>query len=551
MVHQSFRMKFMVDLREKEMKATSYLGCLKDKITSNLIVTVIVSILILVSAILVKLEMSEWIFSNIGSAFTHTLGEPVNGTVYWYFETYSDADYYYEAYLDAFRGGWNPYKRYTDRLDFYVYGPIFIYGLYFTSLLVQLFNPSMTSTILIEESVKWTAINFDALSAVMVYLIIINFSFTKDRKIYKHLLGIIGAFAFIFMPFNLFYVDTYYLNIPQMTFFTLIGFLLVMKKKYKLSAYSLTLAWLTKQMPLFLIIPIFSMIWKEHDLKTAVKRFLRPFLLSTLLLSIPWIFMTPILYIGRILAAGRPLWYATLDPIGNAHGTTLAHSILYGGAEGLAQFYVWINIPMIPFILFYGFSLFIGHFNGKKLANDDKMFTIYITWVIMITHTFISRGLFKYYDAFFTPFFILSAIVLSNTLIEKLRDYFRKRKNKDITTKVEESTSRKNWHIGKGVLEILCILILTLGIYYYSWIIMIKIRFLHPLFLLLLTMFISLFIPWRYYKEIGKKTNYKQLKQDFKDFFKYVKQSIINSYRIIKNVIIRFFKKLKSIFTKK
>ena len=541
----------MVELREKEPKITLNLGGFKGKITRELLVTVIFSMLILISAILVKIKMSGWIFSNIGTAFTHTLDEPINGTVYWYFEIYSDADYYYEAYLDAFRGGWNPYKRYTDRLDFYVYGPIFIYGLYFTSLLVQLFNPGMDSTILIEESVKWTAINFDALSAVMVYLIIVNFSFTKDRKIYKHLLGIIGAFAFIFMPFNLFYVDTYYLNIPQMTFFTLIGFLLVMKKKYKLSAYALTLAWLTKQMPLFLIIPIFSMIWKENDLKTAVKRFLRPFLLSTLLLSIPWIFITPILYVGRILAAGRPLWYATLEPIGNAHGTTLAHSILYGGSESLAQFYVWINIPMIPFILFYGFSLFIGHFNGKKLANDDKMFTIYITWVIMITHTFISRGLFKYYDAFFTPFFILSAIVLSNTLIEKLRDYFRKRKNKDISTNVEERSSRKKGNIGKSVIEIFCILILTLGIYYYSWIIMVKIRFLHPLFLLLLTMFISLFIPWRYYKEIGKKANYKQLKQDFKDFFKYVKQSIINSYRIMKNAISRFFKKLKSIFTKK
>ncbi len=551
MVHQSFRMKFMVDLREKEKKANSYLGGLKNKITSNLIVTVIISILILVSAILVKLELSGWIISNIGSAFTHTLSEPINGTVYWYFENYNDADYYYEAYLDAFRGGWNPYKRYTDRLDFYVYGPIFIYGLYFTSLLVQLFNPSMTSTILMEESVKWTAINFDSLSAIMVYLIIVNFSFTKERKIYKHVLGLIGAFAFIFMPFNLFYVDTYYLNIPQMTFFTLIGFLLVMKKKYKLSAYSLTLAWLTKQMSLFLIIPIFSMIWKEHDLRTAVKKFLRPFLLSTLLFSIPWIFITPILYIGRILAAGRPLWYATLDPAGNAHGTTLAHSILYGEAEGLAQFYVWINIPMIPFILFYGFSLFIGHFNGKKLANDDKMFTIYITWVIMITHTFISRGLFKYYDAFFTPFFILSAIVLLNTLIEKLRDYIRNRKNKDILTKEENSNSRKFGNVGINLLEILSILIFTLGLYYYSWIIMIKIRFLHPFFLLLLTMFISLLIPGGYYKEIGKKTSYKQLKQDFKDFFKYVKQSIINSYRIIKNVIIRFFKKLKSIFTKK
>lgn len=524
----------MVELREKEQKITLNLRGLKGKITRELLVTVIFSMLILISAILVKIKMSDWIFSNIGEAFTHTLDEPVNGSVYWYFEIYSDADYYYEAYLDAFRGGWNPYKRYTDRLDFYVYGPIFIYGLYFTSLLVQLFNPSMDSTILMEESVKWTAINFDAFSAVMVYLIIINFSFTKERKIYKHVLGLVGAFTFIFMPFNLMYVDSYYLNIPQMTFFTLLGFLLMMKKKYKLTAYSLTLAWLTKQMPLFLVIPIFSMIWKEHDLKTAIKRFLRPFLLSTLLLSVPWIFITPVLYFGRILGAGRSLWYVTLDPSGNGHGTTLAHSILYGGAEGLAQFYVWINIPMIPFFLFYGFSLFIGHFNGKKLANDDKMFTYYITWIVLISHTFISRGLFKYYDAFYTPFFVLSAVILSNQLIEKTVDYIRARKLKNSPNKDLKSTPSENWEFGGRIFEIVSILTITLGVYYYSWIIMIKSRFLHPLFLLIWTMVISLLIPWRYYKEMGKKGNYKQLLQDFREFFGYIKKTMLKLYGIMK-----------------
>jgi hypothetical protein len=475
---------------------------------------------IFIAAIFIKLNLAEWIYSEVGPSFYHTLSEPINGRTTWYFEVYIDAEYYYESYLDAFRSGWNPYLRYTDELDFYVYGPVFIYGLYFTSLLVQLFTPTMPNDTLIQESVKWTAINFDALSVVMVYLIIINFSFIREKRIYKHIIGLIGAFAFIFMPFNVFYVDAYYLNIPQMTFFTLVTFYLVMKKKYSLSAISLTLAWLTKQMPLFLVIPIFSMIWKENDLKTAGRKFLLPFLLSTFLISIPWIFLSPVLYIGRILAAGRSLWYVTLDPSGNGHGTTLAHTFLYWGAEGLADFYVKINTPMIPFLIFYVFSLFIGHFNGKKLANDDKAFTYYITWVILISHTFISRGLFKYYDAFYTPFFILSTVAIVNTMTNRISDYIRRIKAEELISENKDEAVEEPWKIGVKSLDILSILLITLGIYYYSWIIMIESRFLHPFFLLILTFVISFLIPLDYYSELGSKTRYKELVQDFKAFFK-------------------------------
>ena len=174
-------MNCMVELREKENKQVFKLKNLTIKFDVNLLVIIILFLVILVSAIFIKLSISKWIYSNVGMSFTHTLGEPVNGAEFWYFEIYNDANYYYEAYLDAFRNGWNPYLRYTDELDFYVYGPIFIYGLYFTSLLVQLFNPGMQNNVLIEQSVKWTAINFGALSAVMVYLIIINFGFMKEH----------------------------------------------------------------------------------------------------------------------------------------------------------------------------------------------------------------------------------------------------------------------------------------------------------------------------------------------------------------------------------
>ena len=101
----------------------------------------------------------------------------------WEIEAYIDASYYYEPYLYNFRFlNWNPYAGGEGPLDGYAYGPIFIYGLYLISLVVSLFNPNMSRTILVSESVKWTHIVFDSLCVVMLYLIIISLKAFKEKN---------------------------------------------------------------------------------------------------------------------------------------------------------------------------------------------------------------------------------------------------------------------------------------------------------------------------------------------------------------------------------
>ncbi|MHA2357905.1 MAG: hypothetical protein ACXABK_03960, partial [Candidatus Heimdallarchaeaceae archaeon] len=103
--------------------------------------------------------ISLWYWRNHGAGFywTHYNGTEVE-TV-WYIEAYSDASYYYEPYLMSFRyDNWNPYAGGEGPLNGYAYGPMFIYGLYFFSIFVGLFNPGMEKELLVQQSVKWTHI---------------------------------------------------------------------------------------------------------------------------------------------------------------------------------------------------------------------------------------------------------------------------------------------------------------------------------------------------------------------------------------------------------
>ena len=510
----------------------------KRYINFEILLIVIISIALFSLAMYLKDIIGERIFNEVQWSFSYTHMTD-KGPVVWYFEIYQDSNSYYESFLDAFRyEGWNPYARAEGDLDYYMYGPIFIYSLYFTSLFVSAFEPNLARDLLLQKSVKWTALTYDALSVVMIYILILCLKDFKEKKIRRHIIGIIAAFAYIFMPVNIMYIDSYFLNGSQMTFFTLLMLIFFLREKYRLSAYFLTIAFLSKQIPLFFLIPLFSILWKNHNLSFAYRKFLRPFLFSNLILAIPWIFLTPHLYIGRIFAAGRSLWYVTLTEEGIKHGVTLAHSFLYLGSKFLANFYMYINIPMIPFIIFYGMALLVSHFNALKIREDETKFIGYLTWLLLIIHVFMARGIFKYYDIFLSPFLILFSLLFVNLGLRNLKKRIDKKKginfqdNEKIVSKDIFFSSKLKIILYFGLLcfsFLICIAI----IYGINWLIMITIRFMHPTILLGLTFFISFFIPIDFYKSLFKKKNYCMLNEDIKFFFKSTWLKIVRIYRKI------------------
>ncbi len=448
----------------------------------------------------------------------------------WEIEAYVDAPYYYEPYLYNFRYlNWNPYAGGEGPLDGYAYGPIFIYGLYLISLVVSLFNPNMSRSLIVSESVKWTHIAFDSLCVVMLYLIIISLKAFKEKKVKKHIVGLLGAFSLMLMPINLLYVDSIYLNIPQMTLFTIIAFLLFMREKYKITAFMLTIAWLSKQMPLFLLAPWFLIIWKKKDLRTALVDFLFTFLLTSFIISLPWMFVSPYGYFAKLFGPGKPLAILSLDDAYRGSTVTLAHTFLYLGSESLAQFYKVINDYMIPFLLIYMISLLITYFRGKEIGNDESLFTLHTTWVILISHTFLSRGVYKYYDAVFTPFIVLIIILYLDKsicfVIKKLRKDSISAVSKGLKDKENKEKTQINWNT---VLQESLFYVLFLGLtalfYYFNFIIITKSRFLHPLYLLIIFAVVSVLFPPSIFKSLFEAKSYKMLKEDVISIFQNITQ---------------------------
>ena len=525
----------MTQLRSsKKYRVEINFKILKEKLTIDFVLAVIISIGLFALALYMKQMIGGWIFGEVLWEYDYIYNPPSGPERIWYFETYGDAETYYRDYLEAFRSGnWNPYKRNPGRLDYYVYGPIFIYGLWFISLFVGAFQPTNDIDLLTRNSVKWTALVFDALTVMMLYIMVTEMKVFKERRAAKHLFGILAACFLIFAPMNLYYIDAYYLNIPQMTFFTMVSIFLFMKEKYSFSAYFMTLAWLTKQLPLFLLIPMFLILMKKEDVKFATKKFLFPFLISSFVVSIPWIFITPHLYVIRIFGAGRPLYNLLMGVDGQPFGVTFAHYFQYLGIESLAKFYFYINFPMIPFIFFYTLSILISNFNAEKLAEDETNFIVYITWFFVLIHTFISRGLFKYYDAFFSPFLILTALLL----LEKTIQIYQEEKISEEVEVPEDEQSRKMLfeYYFKSVFYDLVLIITFISsiiiIYYFQWTIMITIRYFHPVLLLVMFLILSAFFPIDFYWSIFDSENYSHFEQDIKSIFSTIKNEIVSLWQ--------------------
>jgi hypothetical protein len=515
----------------------------REKMISVLLI-IVISIILFTLSLYFKNLVSEWYWRNHGSGFYWTRYDGATATVTWFLEAYSDASYYYEPYLSSFRyDNWNPYVGGEGPLNGYAYGPMFIYGLYFISVFVGLFNPGMEKDVVVVESVKWTHITFDALSVVMLYIIIISLKSFKNGKKKKHFFGVLGSVIFLFMPINLLYVDCIYLNTPQMTFFTLLSFLLFMKEKYRTSAFIISIAWLSKQMPLFLVIPWFLIIWKKKSLGEALIDFVAIFLATTLILSLPWLFISPKDYIWRVFAPGKPL--ATVDFEHVSSTVTLAHSILFLGGEGFANFYHTINKYMIPFLISYIFIAFFAYFNGKMLGENESQFTIFTTWIIISTHLFISRGVYKYYNAFITPFVILSFLTFSDQIATSVM----KRSISEYQNEEEQINiiNSKFFKVYQLILLGFSFIILCSLFYYFNFSLIVKSRYLHPLMLLVLFLVISLLLSQDIYKSIITGEKYKEIPDDLNFIF----QQIKNGFMKFKDNFLKLIKSIKEKFQPK
>ncbi len=327
---------------------------------------------------------------------------------HWFWGGFIDAEHYYVPYVHSFAfENWNPYSGSwnVDSGNPYVYGPLYIFLISVGALFFSVYNSFFYSNLL-----------FEGLSGAFIYLILKEY--TSEKR------AILGVLLFTFAPMNIYYAGFQVLNTPQQSFFALSGIYAFIKKKDTTSNVLLAMGFLTKQFPLLLLGPIWILLFWRYQLKAIKYPFIS--IITTLFFSWPWMLINGMTYWKRLFLAGRGQTYYGL-PKQNI-SMNLFHSSYFHGFEGLSQeLFVAVNNQDL-FLLALGVSALICVVAGNRLIDNPRLLMNYFLWYNLITHATIARGVYKYYDAYLTPFFLLwlVAIKIDYPELGKKQIFFRR-----------------------------------------------------------------------------------------------------------------------------
>ncbi|MHA1556080.1 MAG: hypothetical protein ACTSPM_04015 [Candidatus Heimdallarchaeota archaeon] len=337
-------------------------------------------------------------------------GVDFNPSDYYQFNGYHDFDFYYVEWATAwFEEGWYPFTDWTgmtgiDPLYYYSYPPIFLY------FILLIWRPGM--------SVIWIAMPLiitDAACAGMVYLIVEKLIKRPGSKGIAFFAGMLMVFA----PINIIYDGIYWLNPGPVILLTLISFYFIIERKWWQVFFWLAIATMTKQNALFFTYPIFFVMLGEKVREKGIKKAsfesganVILFISVCLLASIPWIFITPIRYFVHMLFPGKML---TIEPIvGEPHigqPIPISYTLFYYNIRGVAMdiiaFLVNSMLLMIISASVIGVYLLWRSFKGKIDSIEIfELLAIYTIW----THTFMPRGVFKFYSTYYVPIILIALI---------------------------------------------------------------------------------------------------------------------------------------------
>jgi len=205
-------------------------------------------------------------------------------------ENWQDFSLAYMPAAYAFRSGFLPYNDF-----FYPYPPLFLYGLTSFSYLPL---PSWSGAIPLVAA--------DALTVIPLYLIARNFSGERN--------ALLAAVLFILAPTNLYYVDYLWLNPPITTLFLMVSLYLLIEKHYDLSALTLAVSIGFKQTALLALPVLLLVVLKGDRGRTGASRYLLITGLACLLMSLPYLFVSPGAYLASIFRVPTELWAAPSGP---------------------------------------------------------------------------------------------------------------------------------------------------------------------------------------------------------------------------------------------
>ncbi len=312
------------------------------------------------------------------------------------FEGYTDYDFYYVKWVDAFLKGTIPYSSGMDKL-WYFYPPMYIYVI----TLGKLILPTQF------WSIGMVLATFDFLIAIPVYGIAQNIFNNKKY-------ALIAASCVLFNPINLYYSTYLWLNTPVFVFFWFMGFYFMTKERYGIAAVFIGLSAMSKQIAFFLVLPLIASAIKKDNDKIDVFRFLKTMIILAavvLIISTPYIFIN-VEYISDIISKASGFIYTDITKLPN-YSVPIQFEVPFialGAPPDITiilAILVGTNFLLLITILNSFFFMLI-------IKKDEMLDPIYYRKLLFITmimfifvHLFSPRGCYKYYWVALVPFWAL------------------------------------------------------------------------------------------------------------------------------------------------
>jgi hypothetical protein len=297
-------------------------------------------------------------------------------------------DFYgiYVVWLQSVSQGMLPYRDFLS----YTYTPLFLYLLY------PFYAIGGT------QLAALPIISFDAATSSLVYLIV--------RRIASNRVSLLAGLAYAVCPFALFYEGYLWLSSQPMTFFILLTVLLLRRKKPISSALSMAVTILFKQEAIFML-PAFG-VWFAKWFKRSIRRGTFAFLLTLLVVSLPFLVLAPVNYLWS-LTYRNPAQIAETCVNQLINGTTVA---VCGGSSAVLSHLVippastttssavstfpWeylLNILadiVAPILFVVELPAIIS---SRRAANGLELLAVYSTIGFLILFTFLTRLFLSYH----------------------------------------------------------------------------------------------------------------------------------------------------------
>lgn len=286
-------------------------------------------------------------------------------------ENWQDFSLAYMPAVDAFKNGFLPYNDF-----FYVYPPLFLYAQTAFSYLPL---PSWSGAVPLVAA--------DALTVVPVYLI--------TRKFWGERSSLLVSALFILAPTNLYYADYLWLNPPLTTLFLMVSIYFLAERRYDLSALTLAFSIGFKQTALFALPVLLLIVWKGQKGMSGAIRYLLVAALTCVLISLPYLFISPGAYLASIFQVPTSLWDMGLPSnyfqIGVGTGTAVSFNTSVWLTSKWALLSAGVNSPVtlaLPFFIFLVPSVYSWVYSSSALSILGYL-------IILVCFVLLLRGLWK------------------------------------------------------------------------------------------------------------------------------------------------------------